>query len=131
MIKHIQTVLYDGKTSFVGNCLQASMSCYFDMRVEDVPPFHCLFDCEPNDFWNYALDLWLELKGVKRICIAEDPIINGILKSSNYYFATGVSPRNVGHIVIYKDGKLFHDTHPEQTGIEVHGFFYLELIPNK
>ncbi len=36
-----------------------------------------------------------------------------------YYTVSGVSPRHpeVYHIVIYKDGKMVHDPHPDQTGL--------------
>lgn len=33
------------------------------------------------------------------------------------YFAYGMSSRKIGHIVIYKDGVLYHDPHPSNEGL--------------
>ncbi len=40
-----------------------------------------------------------------------------------FYLASGTSLRNVSHIVIYQNGKLYHDPHPSQTGL-VEGTIY-------
>jgi hypothetical protein len=35
------------------------------------------------------------------------------------YLVSGISPRdpNVHHIVIYQDGQMVHDPHPDRTGL--------------
>ncbi len=55
--------------------------------------------------------------------------LNGHLDTDEYYLVTGLSPRNnkVNHVCIYYKGELWHDPHPDGTGIltETH-FEYLE-----
>lgn len=48
-----------------------------------------------------------------------------------FYTASGKSSRNLYHIVIYRNGKLFHDPHPSQEGLiegTIYQYSYYEKI---
>ena len=39
------------------------------------------------------------------------------LFNDEYYLVSGNTIRNIKHVCIYKNGKLFHDPHPSQQGL--------------
>jgi len=51
--------------------------------------------------------------------------------SRGFYIASGLSPRNNRHSTVYKDGSLWHDPHPDRTGLTVmdHVEFLRPLYP--
>lgn len=52
-------------------------------------------------------------------------------KDNSHYLVTGVSPRNpdIKHVCIYKNGELWHDPHPDNTGILTEDYFqYIEKV---
>ena len=127
MTAQIQTRFSDKKKEIHGNCLVTTYASYMDLPVEDCPQFQLLFDVKQlPGFWDEVVKLWLQQMGYKRLFYLTDPFItNGF---DDYYFAYGTSPRGFSHQVIYKEGKLFHDPHPSQGGVEVHGYEVLEKI---
>lgn len=127
LIQH-QTKLHNPEKGIRGNCMMTSYACYFNLDVNQVPNIEDLFDCQPEGFWFEVLELWLrEYHHKEERYHEQDPYLNGY---SDYYFASGPSPRGVFHRVIYKEGKLFHDPHPSGAGIlEVRNYITLEDIP--
>lgn len=102
-----------------GNCMVSCYANYLELDIEDCPAFEELFDCKkPNGFWWDAVLLWWESHGY---LYYNSTNANDIPESvfNDYYFVSGISPRDpsIHHLVIYKQGKLFFDPHPDNTGI--------------
>ncbi len=111
-----QTRLSDKEKGTKGNCLVSCYACYMDLPIEECPQFQFLFDVKHFEgFWDSVVNLWLSQMGYEREFYEEDPFI--IKRTSDYYFACGISPRGFMHQVIYKDGVLFHDPHPSKKGL--------------
>ncbi|RQO65095.1 hypothetical protein DBR40_24805 [Pedobacter sp. KBW01] len=94
-----------------GNCFPACIASLVEVPLNQVPNIEELYDCYA---WFEVLCAWLEHKGfsyeisTKEECEA----------SNEYYMVSGQSPRgNFNHIVIYKNGTLAHDPHPDGTGL--------------
>lgn len=121
MKKLIQTRLHNPPESR-GNCLPTVIACFLDLdSAEDVIQVQELYD--KVDDWQGDLIEWLGIRGW------DMGGLRGHLDTDEYYLVTGVSPRNskINHVCIYQKGKLWHDPHPDQTGILTEEYFeYLE-----
>lgn len=113
MKKNIQTRLHNPPES-VGNCFPAVVSCFLDLNsAEDAMQTEELCKKYP-DKWaihyaNYLSQLgwvWSNL---------DEP-----LHDDSYYIARGTTLRSdiVRHVCIYKNGELWHDPHPDGTGLK-------------
>lgn len=122
MKKLTQTTFHSENTR--GNCLATVIACFLDCdNVEDVIQIQNHFDT--GEDWADKLFNWLWDNGWEKGCL------RGHLLNNEFYLVTGVSPRNpkVKHICIYQNGKLWHDPHPDGTGILTEEIFeYLEKI---
>lgn len=102
-----QTVL--GKK---GNCQSACLAMLLGLRLDQVPNF--------NDFEDYngAMQSFL---GELGYAILTFPISAIELRALQRGFAIvgGMSPRGYLHAVLYRNGELWHDPHPERGGVEV------------
>lgn len=118
-----QQFLSDKANGVYGSCMITCYASYLDFDVNSCPQFQFLFGCnKPEGFWDLAVGLWLKCHGYNRVYSRTPPEIE------DYYFACGLSPRGIGHMVIYKDGVLFHDPHPSNGGVEVDYYEYLDKI---
>lgn len=144
MIPKIQTRPYRGSLPHErGNCYPAVIASILEMEVEDVFQVQEYYD----EYWKGPLDDWLQERGwkikgaddfkafhqdlwLRQFIDTEGRNPDGlpgeqwreIMRdelSDKYYFVAGTSPRNpdINHIVIYQNGKMVHDPHPDQTGI--------------
>lgn len=109
----MQTLFHDKDGS--GNCFEACVASLFEMGLEDIPNFHK--DNWFLDFWN-----WLKIKGYTSYgALYKEDVKSYIGGVDGYYIVCGESPRGKhikgGHAVVYKDGKLIHDPHPDGTGL--------------
>lgn len=82
--------------------------------------------------WNTVKDMWLASIGYTEDYI-EDIDAWLIANPDTPYMASGKSSRGVDHVVIYKNGKLFHDPHPSGEGLvelwdKSYAFQYLRPI---
>ena len=112
MKKLIQTRLHNPPISR-GNCFPTVIACIMDLdSPEDVLQVQEIYGLEDRD-WHIELENWLNDRGW------EKEYIKGHLFDDSFYFVSGVSPRNpnVFHVCIYQNGKLYHDPHPDNTGI--------------
>ena len=109
MIKHIQSRLKTDTQR--GNCLPTVIACIMDIEnPEDVIQIQEYYD--RNDIlWIEKLDEWLLEKGWEYEYVGEH------LFNDEYYLVSGNTIRNIKHVCIYKNGKLFHDPHPSQQGL--------------
>ncbi len=127
-----------------GNCYAAAIASLLDLPISEVPNVEVFFKWAPeNRAWEEVMNKWLELMGYRiedasefRIFHSEiiDKEFNeGAVKFNipeernklrgQYYLVSGDSPRGVKHICIYQDGKLIHDPHPTNEGIQNHLWF--------
>jgi len=124
-----QTKLYDAEKGLRGNCMVATYANFLGLKISDCPAFEELFACtKPNGFWYSCVELWWKHHGYE-IFHAKNK--SEIPLECEYYFAYGISNRDVMHQVIYKNGELFFDPHPSNDGILTEeGFEYvIKLIP--
>ena len=94
-----------------GNCFPACIASILEMEVEYVIQIQQHYD---NPKWNYVLADWLNERGyVWRLPNEGEDL------TDKYVLAIGGSPRfpTETHVVIYLNGKLAHDPHPDNTGI--------------
>ena len=97
-----------------GNCQSACLSMLLGIPLADIPNFTLAGD---DDACFAAQQKWLAERGWGIVTIgAKGPFFKKWF-GKGYTLAGGTSPRGLPHAVIYKDGELWHDPHPDGTGI--------------
>lgn len=115
MRKLTQTRLHNPPTR--GNCFPTVIACFLDLESpEDAIQIQEHYD---EDDWNVKLYNWLLEKGWQW------SVGDGHLFNDEFYLVSGESPRNskVTHVCIYQNGELYHDPHPDKTGIVTEAHF--------
>ncbi|MEG1707107.1 MAG: hypothetical protein RR285_00175 [Acinetobacter sp.] len=127
MVKKVmQTV-----TGLGGNCEGATIATLLGLNIEDIPSFWEGIDVKkprPSDgtIYQFNLNDFLRQHGYKmlNLGVTKDPTeqdINWVIGVSKAigarHLVAGISPRGHMHSVIYEDGKLWHDPHPEGGGV--------------
>ena len=103
-----------------GNCLPTVIACLLGYdNPESVIQIQEYYD---SDDWLDIMYDWLYKKGFER------EWINGHLYNDELYMVSGNTVRNILHVCIYKNGKLYHDPHPANTGLITETTFSI-LIP--
>lgn len=122
-----QTKFHNPEKGIKGNCMVACYANYLGYKIEDCPAFEEIYECKyPDEFWYDCVKLWFKKLGYKITHVQNE---NNIPKHIEYYFAYGLSHRNVLHQVIFKNGKLFFDPSPSGKGLlTIQGFEYIETI---
>lgn len=107
MIKHIQN-----KHGAEGNCWQTAVASVLELPMEEVPDFVNDYDNGGKHWWLTTIE-FLDERGYTL-----EPVIEHLYDDS-YYFVIGPSPRNaeMSHVVVYQNGKMVHDPHPDGTGV--------------
>ena len=101
-----------------GNCYPTALACLLDKDspedVIQIQEHYYLKNGELNRNWYKTLLKWLSDN--ENVTLKW---IDNHLYDDSFYMVTGVSPRNpkVKHVVIYQNGKLYHDPHPDGRGI--------------
>lgn len=133
-----------------GNCLPSVIASILEMEVDDVIQIQEHYD--QDDYMTKLLD-WLNERNCEYGTADQfkcfHPELRGDIRSNTeeglndyiermkielrdkFYFVTGTSPRNprINHIVIFQNGIMVHDPHPDKTGItSMESFTYLERI---
>lgn len=129
-VTQTKVCVYDsaGNMLINGNCLAACIASLLELPITEVPNVEVLFDADNPTFYYSTLQIWLKSKGYQ---IKEDNRFKifhwgGAIEpetTDKYYLVTGVSPRGVKHVCIYKNGKLVHDPHPSQEGLMMLEYF--------
>jgi len=126
MIPKKQTRLHKGllPISDRGNCFPACIASILEMEVEEVIQIQEYYD---DADWSVQLGQWLFDNGY----IWRNPT-EGEDMTDKYVLVTGKSPRHpdLTHVVIYQNGKMVHDPHPDNTFLEKVEAYEL-LIPLK
>jgi len=99
----------------VGNCFEACVASILEISITDVPMFH-----EANWFqelWDWLTSIGYTYQGT----LNSNFIPSYKIGVDGYFIVAGDSPRGPlikgGHAVVYKDGVMVHDPHPDNTGI--------------
>lgn len=115
MKKLTQTRLYKGsdKPEDRGNCYCTVMACIMELdSPEDA--FQVQEHFQEDNWMSQFMD-WIWSMGYEYYSIHEHQ------DDGEFYFATGTTERDptghVKHICIYKDGELYWDPHPDQSGL--------------
>jgi hypothetical protein len=129
-----QTMFYDPTAPperQCGNCLSAVIASLLDLPLSDVPNFvqdHVDHDGETNRqwYWWHRLMAFINSHGWGLHSASLDTHFG------EHLWVSGKSPRSSGvsHAVIYKDGVMVHDPHPDRLGVltveNVHGLHRLD-----
>jgi hypothetical protein len=120
----------NGEMVVRGNCWAAAISSLTEIPITDVPNVEVLFDVEGVS-WYAVMDAWLrgngfELKDNSKFVVFHNPAElnedsrNALLDElrDRYYMVSGMSPRGISHVCIYKNGIMVHDPHPTREGID-------------
>jgi hypothetical protein len=138
MIAHDQTLFgTDADDATPGNCTQAAIASLLDLPLEQVPHF-ALF----GDEWGNALTAWLRSQG-KRLRVYNDYTAHQAwwrehhvdtvaalnrAPSNQMMLAAGQSHNGPWqHIVLWKAGRLVHDTHPSRLGLDGPPYEYWQI----
>ena len=92
-----------------GNCFAACVATLLCIPIEEVPPFEEYME---DRTWVRMATRFLASHGYVWGTM-DDP------EPGEYYVALGYTVRSdtVLHAVIYKDGEMVHDPHPDKSGI--------------
>lgn len=92
------------------------------------------FTSRKHSIWDDVLQYFLASRGYVEHYIEKEDYNKWLRNHTNqYYMVTGMSPRGVTHVVIYQNGKMVHDPHPSNSGVEIKEnqtapYSYLEKI---
>jgi hypothetical protein len=118
MNKVFQTKFNNPATGETGNCFAACLATLLQISISEIPD-----DLYPSQ---RILDL-IYSKGYRFISVYDEDDV----PKDTFYIACGISPRNrnIKHAVIYQNGKLVHDPHPDSSGIITEEWYnYLEKL---
>lgn len=93
-----------------GNCQSACLAMLLGLPLAEVPNFTLEADDAAR---SAAMHNWLLARGLGLVRVSPSRHAQ-----VGFYIGGGMSPRGIPHAVIYKDGLLWHDPHPERGGIE-------------
>lgn len=118
----MQTIFGSG-----GNCLSACIASLMHLPLGEVPNFHEGVDLsKPQDdpkgvriFWANVED-FLNSKGYSIMHFEPkgQTVAEWLDGMKGHVLVGGKSPRGYSHMVIYLDGELAHDPHPEGGDVE-------------
>ncbi len=98
-----------------GNCMQACFASLFEIELNEAPDFTGGI---VNGKWFLILERWLEKRNLELSFIN---VKGTIPPMKGYYIQTAKSTTlanpDDGHVVIFQNGKLVHNPHPEATSV--------------
>lgn len=97
-----------------GNCYAAVIASMMDKdSADDVIQIQDYYDNDKGN-WVEVLNKWLQDNGYEWHGLKGHSQIK-----DEFYLVSGKSPRfpDIYHICVYQNGKLYHDPHPDGTGI--------------
>lgn len=133
MKKVMQTI-----TGIVGNCQTAVIASLLEWEIEDVPYFAKglhpdLIPSENDraDIFNKRVDDFFENLGYQLNWYLPSDEIDRYIREECIdipYQVAGKSPRGYQHVVIYLNGEMVHDPHPEGGGVIPEYFGFINKI---
>lgn len=91
-----------------GNCTESAVATLLAIPLDEVPCLHG--DDGPVGFWD-RLDEFFAARGMYL------HRFDGAWNFPCLYLAGGRTARGTNHMVVMRDGELFHDPHPDGTGL--------------
>lgn len=157
MIFHKQQHLSKPDGSYPrGSCYPTVLACLLDLPLDQVPHFNLFYwsteesikirkglekyygadeigrqDSMAAWHWYNTLIYWLASRGYTLRNITKGIQQWLVDNPEALYMVSGLSPRNFGHVVIYKGGQLLWDPHPSGAGLipgSEHTYEILEKI---
>lgn len=120
------------KTGIGGNCEGATLATLLGLDINDIPDFW--EGCDKSKptctiegaKYQANLDRFLASKGFKAISLgflepsedSESWVRDISMGAGIKHLVNGISPRGYMHSVIYENGQLWHDPHPEGGGVK-------------
>jgi hypothetical protein len=106
-----------------GNCLTAVVASLLHLPIEAVPNF-AQDDVDSNGERNWWYSMWtfVHEQDAHIVLLRDEHQPDSawpLPEPGEPYTVSGVSPRDprIHHIVIYRDGVMVHDPHPDRTGL--------------
>lgn len=101
-----------------GNCLQAVVASLLDLPLDEVP--HFVQDHVDTDGAKHWWNSMVEFVGTHGWGV--HPAVPIPDYPGQHLMVSGPSPRGADgdglwHVVIYRDGEMVHDPHPDRTGL--------------
>lgn len=98
-----------------GNCFPACLATVLGLKLEDIPNFAMASKGDRTKYWELVKD-YLTTIGYKHTLVPfrrvkGTPQLNGLV------IVIGSAPTGSTHSVVYRDGSLFHDPHPNGNGV--------------
>lgn len=123
MIK-VQQLIYSTNGVYqegqIGDCWRACVASFLELPIRVVPHFAEIWDkhgprLATLTYLRFMWEYGYMVQG-RQGSYATEKIYPG---EDEIYFASGPSPRNpdTNHLVVYRDGEMIHDPHPDGTGI--------------
>ena len=108
-----------------GNCFSACVASILEIDIAQVPNI-------AKDFaWFQIMDEFVNKYGYGLTYLGNTLLGAGeTWREHAYIIAGGQSPRyrNRKHVVIYKNGKMVHDPHPDNIGLKGEPEYYLLFV---
>lgn len=107
-----------------GNCFAACVASLLELSIDEVPTFETM-----GEAWGGALYEFLQTQGytfLGTFYATDDPdwwqhLTERCAGVDGFYIVAGGSPRphvKKGHCVIFQNGQMVHDPHPDGSGIK-------------
>ena len=129
--------IYQTKYGKHGNCQSATLATLLGLEIDDVPYFfegidlENMTELESSRMFVDNINDFLRTKGYQLIMLGQDsPHTEWVEEISRELkgvklLVGGMSPRGFMHSVIYLDGKLWHDPHPDGHGVIPYSISFL------
>lgn len=97
-----------------GNCQSACIAMMLGLPLADVPDFAALYE-DAADYRREMRD-WFAMRGLQILTFgaAQD---TPQIPVCGYCIVGGKTPRGLPHAVIFRNGEIWHDPHPDQSGL--------------
>ncbi|WYW00860.1 hypothetical protein Illi2_00178 [Pseudomonas phage vB_PpuM-Illi-2] len=120
-----QTTLFDSSSPGSGNCTEACVATLFGLSLEQIGKFYPSVDDTTVAEDERSYSFWCNLEEAFESRGMHLSQRDTHLALPTLYLAGGPSKRGCQHMVVMYDGKIIHDPHPSQTGLEkvIHCFF--------
>lgn len=92
-------------------CMRACIASYFAVPIESVPEVY-------SEDWEQRISEWCRPMGLGFLSIQISAENFARCCWNGLFIVAGKSRRGHSHAVLYRDGKLWHDPHPEGGGIQ-------------
>lgn len=99
----------------LGNCQSACLATLLGLPITQVPNWTAMNGSDQLKF--DAMRTWLRAHGWDLITVSRGGM-DAWPPRVGYFIAGGMSERGLDHAVIYCNGELWHDPHPDRTGIK-------------